>query len=98
MQVHPLAGTPSGRYTPMQVHPLAGTPLAGHVSLRLSLQRTVRILLECFLFIILYFHCFVYDFVIVIPCFIDSNMLLIDLSVRFAVVNKRAFLSVCINL
>ena len=39
---YPLAGTPgqvpSGRYTPWQVHPP-----------RRSLQRTVRILLECFL-------------------------------------------------
>ena len=49
-QVHPLVGTPPGQVHPLagtphrQVHPRAGTPPAGT-----SPQRTVRILLECFL-------------------------------------------------
>ena len=60
-QVHPRAGTPPsrytlwtgtppGRYTPRKVHSPAGTPRAGTPPTpRQSLQRTVRILLECFL-------------------------------------------------
>ena len=63
-QVHPQAGTSPGRYTPRQLHPWqvhppwAGTrPLAGTPPWR-SLQRTTRILLECFLVMYSFFKSF----------------------------------------
>ena len=53
-QVHPtpLAGTPQSRYTP-----LAGTPQGRYTPLQWSLQWTVHILLECFLVVMVHFHC-----------------------------------------
>ena len=49
-QVHPPGRyTPLGRYTPWQLHPWADTPPGQVHPPRQSPQRTVRILLECFL-------------------------------------------------